>query len=609
MRAALTLFLPFILTLPAFAADQWVRLTTPHFELYTEAGEKKGREAILYFEEVRSFFSETSPSSRKAPALPVRIIAFRTEKQFRPYSPSEVAAAFYTGSQKRDYIVMQDLLPEHFPVAIHEYVHLIVRHSGVKLPVWLEEGWADVYSTLKPIGKKTMVGDLIPGRVQTLQNEKWLDFNTLTSVTQDSPTYNEKNRVGIFYSESWALAHMLSLSREYGPAFNKFIAALNDGKSAADACRIAYGKSSAQVYNDLQMYLYRNQIFGALFLMKLTKSEEEADAAPVTPLQSEIILADLLAATNKAERARAAYERLEKENPASAEISESLGYLAWQKNDRNAALRYFEQAFALGDIDPQMCFNLGIFEREANAPFEKIAAPLSKALEVKPDYLEARIELARVNLNEKKYSAVLLLLNGLKNVPPDKAAAVFNVMAYGYLGLGQFQDARTPAESARKWGKTDFDKQQTDQILSYLDSREEAENRTKAYLADAANPAGTLSPSPVREVSPLPAEAAVPPPEFGEENPFVQSGEKLDRIQGIAKNIDCSGKFPRFQIEAGGKVLSFDMTQPDRVWLKHKGMATYDFYCGPQKPFPVAVGFVAGKSGQPSLGILRQLDF
>ena len=63
------------------AADQWVRLTTPHFELLTSAGEKKGREAILYFEEVRSFFLAASPSEH-VPDFPVRIIAFRGDKQY-----------------------------------------------------------------------------------------------------------------------------------------------------------------------------------------------------------------------------------------------------------------------------------------------------------------------------------------------------------------------------------------------------------------------------------------------------------------------------------------------------------------------------------------------
>jgi hypothetical protein len=68
---------------PLAAADQWVKITTPNFELYTSAGEKKGREAILYFEQVRSFFLQASGSKRVS-EFPVRIVAFRGESNTIP---------------------------------------------------------------------------------------------------------------------------------------------------------------------------------------------------------------------------------------------------------------------------------------------------------------------------------------------------------------------------------------------------------------------------------------------------------------------------------------------------------------------------------------------
>src|SRR5580698_3616189 len=186
--------------LPAFGADQWVKLTTPHFELYTTAGEKSGRQAILYFEQVRSFFTQVAPVSGFT-EFPVRIIVFKSEKQYKPYSWNEVAFAYFTATRDRNYIVMQDAELDHFPTAIHEYMHLIVHQSKLKLPLWLNEGWADVYSTLKPLGAKTTIGELIPGHLQELQQEKWLSLDALTSVDEKSPVYNERRRVGIFYAE------------------------------------------------------------------------------------------------------------------------------------------------------------------------------------------------------------------------------------------------------------------------------------------------------------------------------------------------------------------------------------------------------------------------
>ncbi len=178
---------------------------------------------------MRSFLIRASPV-RGVTEFPVRIVAVKNARQYDPYRINAFAAAFYTKGRYRDYIVLGDLDPDRLPIAIHEYMHLVVENSGIKLPVWLIEGWADVYSTLKPIGKKSMVGDLIPGRVRVLLQQKWLPFETLTSVSHDSPAYNEKDRASIFYAESWALTHLLYLSPEYSGNFNKFLLALNSGR-------------------------------------------------------------------------------------------------------------------------------------------------------------------------------------------------------------------------------------------------------------------------------------------------------------------------------------------------------------------------------------------
>ena len=113
------------------AEEHWVKVTSPHFELFTSSGPKRGREAILYFEQVRQFFLQASPS-KQVPEFPVRIVAFRTENQYKPYRISETAFAYYTGSESRDYIVMQNISAESYPVAIHEYMHLILRHTKLK---------------------------------------------------------------------------------------------------------------------------------------------------------------------------------------------------------------------------------------------------------------------------------------------------------------------------------------------------------------------------------------------------------------------------------------------------------------------------------------------
>src|SRR5580698_7566736 len=245
-RPAVIAFFIAFHAVPAVAADHWLRLTTPDFELYTTKADKQARDTLRHFEQVREFFLQASPV-RSLGDSPLRIFLFENESQFKPFRPSESTVSFYVATPVRDYIVMGDRTVNDYGPSIHEYMHLIVRHSGLKLPTWLNEGWADVYSTLRPMGKDTAVGDLLPERMQTLAGEEWMSLDALDAVNTNSPTYHEASRVGIFYAESWALAHMLYLSPDYKDNFGKFVTALNSGKSTGEALQIAYGRSSAAV--------------------------------------------------------------------------------------------------------------------------------------------------------------------------------------------------------------------------------------------------------------------------------------------------------------------------------------------------------------------------
>jgi hypothetical protein len=164
-----------LLGLPACALlraeEKWIKLSTSHFEMFTPNGEKRAKEALQQFEQVRTFFRQATskPGESSASETRVRIVAFRGEKDYKPYRLSEGAAAFYLKNESHDYIVMGDVEEEHFMAAAHEYTHLVVEHAGFKFPVWLNEGLADVYSTLEARGDKTMVGRPIEGRLQVVR--------------------------------------------------------------------------------------------------------------------------------------------------------------------------------------------------------------------------------------------------------------------------------------------------------------------------------------------------------------------------------------------------------------------------------------------------------
>src|SRR5689334_152873 len=101
--------------LSAAAPDPWLKITSANFELYTTAPERAGRDLVRHFEQLRSFFTQAF-GARLSAGRPARIIAFRNEKEYQPYRPSEFAAAFYQPGAAHDFIVMSSASSDHYPV-------------------------------------------------------------------------------------------------------------------------------------------------------------------------------------------------------------------------------------------------------------------------------------------------------------------------------------------------------------------------------------------------------------------------------------------------------------------------------------------------------------
>jgi len=326
IRACILSFSALISVPPAPAADsEWTKASTPHFELYTNGGDGAAKRTLVYFETIRSFFLQAMQADGQ-PSERIRIIGFRSDKDFEPYRPNEFASAFYLGGYDRDYIVIGDIGAERHETEVHEYVHLLVRHAGLDLPPWLNEGLAVLYSTLKPIGNKVRVGDLAAGRYQLLQRGKWIPIERILAVAHDSPEYNQKQHSGIFYSEAWALTHMLSLDPDFRDKYSDFTRTLIRTGSGAQAFQDVYGLSPRDVEKELRGYIDGQQFFALMFDIKLEKADLEPVLEQAPELEVGLALAQLTAGMrNKKELAKKTYEELAAKFPQAPEPPEALG--------------------------------------------------------------------------------------------------------------------------------------------------------------------------------------------------------------------------------------------------------------------------------------------
>ena len=211
MRITIVALIGSVLSVNSVAADaHWIRIQSPNFEIYSTASEGSTRDTLKQFEQARVFFLTALPVKDTKP-LPLRIVQFSSDKEFQPYRMNEAATAYYKSGAERDMIVMSHGGVEHLPTSIHEYAHLVMRHAGFNLPPWLNEGLAEVYSTLKEYGGKISVGAPIDGRLAEIQRSKWIPLSVILAADHDSPYYNEKNKASSFYDEAWGSdAHALS---------------------------------------------------------------------------------------------------------------------------------------------------------------------------------------------------------------------------------------------------------------------------------------------------------------------------------------------------------------------------------------------------------------
>src|SRR5678816_3156471 len=215
---AVALCLLILLSQPATvsAKDNWVSVRTKNFFMIGNADEKEIRKVALKLEQFRQVFTRLLPNIRFNTPVPTTVIVFKSDSSYAPFKPSANVAGYFQSGEDANYITLTTELQtmDPFNVIFHEYTHLLVNNTFKNAPVWFNEGLAEYYSTFKITDdQKIALGLPIGNHVHLLRQNKMLPLRTLFEVDHKSPYYNEKNKQGIFYAESWALMHYLIIGK------------------------------------------------------------------------------------------------------------------------------------------------------------------------------------------------------------------------------------------------------------------------------------------------------------------------------------------------------------------------------------------------------------
>ncbi len=567
--------------LPVFGTD-WSVARSAHFEVYAQAGEENARWMLLGLERLHAFVPEAGPPLQDHP--PVRVLVFASPEEYEPYRIGPSSDAFYIGSETRDTIVMARRGPGDLRVAAHEYWHVVEHAAGRNLPPWLNEGLAEFFSTVRLEEAHRLSIDL-EARTRTLRTRSWLPVSELLALSADSVRASNRGVSDRFYAQSWALAEMLLFAPRYAPRFPDLLAAVSAGAPGAEAFAAIYGTPLEEVEGDLRVWIGHRRVT-PLSIPPIDPHVLTIETATVSPLAARSLLAELLLATSRFDRAWEVYRELAAQAPANPDFSAALALIELHNGHHADARRQWTRALENGIRDPEVCYRFALAAQNAELAVEDIRPALARAVELRPGFDDALYQLGLLETNGGEWAAGLRHLQAMRTISPGRQFAYWIATADALSQLGRREEAKAAADVA----------------LAHASTPEERENaRTLGVIA--------LTDMQVRFTRDAAGNWRLVttrvPHDSPDGNPFVEPSDRIRRVEGRLREIDCSGPAALFALDTPAGLVTVSVPDPRHVQMRN---APSEFTCGPQ-PLPSVIAVYAASPAATATGILRGLEF
>ncbi len=588
MLRLLSVFLLSVLSVLGAPAPKWTIAKNIHFEVYSESGPMSAAGTLDQFEKLREFFANNSLVPKRPatmPDMPIRIVAFKSRREYDAFRIRPIADAYYIGSAERSYIVLPRPEKGDFTVAAHEYAHVALRSAGDELPLWLSEGLAELFSTVRITSSGTQLGGAIPGRIQTLHRRIWLPLSVLIELKAGSPLLDTRAETDLFYAESWALVDLLAGSAVYAPKFHAFVDEIISRRNTTEeAFRQIYGVSLDRLTSEMEQ-----RIAGGSSRKQITLPLSE-EAVPkicheLRDIERGSLIADLMVTAGQFERAKRMYVRLLAAAPTNPDFQAALGTVVLRQGDRQLAVEYWHRATRNGLRDPALCFRYAALAEEMGLPRQEIEQGLEIAVAERPGFDDARFKLALLKSNAGDYEGAIEQLQAMATPGQSRAFAYWTALSYALAESGRREEAETAAEHASRFAQSAEDRSHATS-LAYV-------AKTDLAVRFVEGPDG----HPQLVTTRIPHGTA----DF---NPFIMPQDVIATVSGLLKEVQCAdGKLTGFLVSSGGETLALTVADPNRVLIRH---GPSEFMCGSQEPRSVTVEFAKRPEGG---GVVRGITF
>ena len=441
LLSALSISTACVLLRAAFAGEpEWIEITSPHFSVVTDAGERRGREVATRFEQMRAVYASLMTNANVNIPVPLQIVAFRNTKELRQVSPlwngkPVQLAGLFQGGKDRCFILLDMSVDNPWNVVFHEYAHQLMNGTLTdEVDPWFEEGFAEYFSSIEVDSHQARVGKIPPMTYQILQHEGLMKITDLFRVQHNSSTYNESgDRRTVFYSESSMVVHFLYDHGMIPKLATYFDLKLGKKVPVEEAIQQSFGMSAGDFEKEIRRYLASGEF--KYYYMK-TPAEIETTGYTTKPLSSQnaaAVMADIhLHTRDYHEKAVAEFEEILKSDPNNAAACRGMGYAYLEKRDFEEAGEYFRRAAKLDSKDARVHYYPGLLSnmkgsQASQSDLEFVTTELKTAIELDPNFADAHMQLAFAQARSGDIAGALVSARKAISLSPRNTGYYFNL--------------------------------------------------------------------------------------------------------------------------------------------------------------------------------------
>lgn len=460
------------------AEESWIKVTAEHFTILTPAGESDARKWAVELEQFRRGLQELVPVPPER-LRPVTVVLFRNDRAMQPFLPLEKGEPAKLGGlfvRANDInTIMLSLArkaAETRHVVFHEAVHWHLSAREGFMPLWLEEGLAELYATFELRDARTFTfGTPRNDYLAQLRAGNLLPLAQLLGLGRDSLLYNEGTRASVFYTQSWAFVHFLFYG-EGSPGANavfRYLDLLPTARSPDDAFVAAFGASYPVIERQLVRYIAKGSYRRHERPRSTDDISRQLKVSAASSADLELAKGSLLLGTRTPAEAEPHLRRAAELAPGDPRPWELLGHIAIGRKDYAAAAGVLTKAVAAGSASYLVHHNLAVARLPATTltdvsaasvdpeTMDLAAANFRNAIRLAPSHVASYEGLAGLMHGMATFvpADVDLLIRGLLQAPGN--VMIEAGVAAGEVRLGRVSDGRARLERLCKRGHDPHD--------------------------------------------------------------------------------------------------------------------------------------------------------